>query len=987
MLTSIRAIILILERHPIQRFKISIAGAVSGVILLCMGLFPVGLDYHKTKLEWNASMTLNIIQAASALLVATAFMFLPRRPDVFLPDGKLVERQRKVSVLSRIAFNWPTAILDLAQSRQLDMTDLPSMDSTARSRDRHEAFMTLKRGRKLWQRLFFAHWPQFIMSWTIVLLQSLFSFVPRLAVLSLLRILERRTGAGKDLYIEAWLWVAVLAVSNILATVLDTQMTWTMWSELGIPIRSELGALIFSKAMKRKDSKEPPKAEKPPIDGQTSPNVEAGGTNNTKKAGKEKDSKPRSEQGTINLIAVDAMRIAQMAAFTLYLWMIAFKFVLAVAFLWALIGWQSTLVGLATNVICLPLNAYCAKRYSDSQQKLMEARDKKVGVVTESLQGIRQVKFAALERQWENRLNEVRKKELIQLWTCFVADTLQRLAYTAGPILLAVAALSSYVGIYGDLPASVAFTALGVFGQLEGVIGMIPDFVTFWFDAKISADRVDEFFDTPEKVVNRETADSISFENASITFPSDEKLEDRNEPFTLGNVNLNFPNNELSVISGKTGSGKSLLLAAILGEVDVIGGIIRVPKGPTTDERHDHKAVADNWIIPSSIAFVSQIPWIENASIKDNVLFGLPFDPIRYEKVIQACALTKDLEMLEDGDLTEVGAQGISLSGGQRWRLTFARALYSRAQILVMDDLFSALDAHVGKHIYEKALTGELAKDRTRILVTHHVALCLPKTKYAVLLGNGTVERAGMVEELERSGGLKELLKTKEEVVGPEVEDGTEPTESKSATNEEVDVSDKKPVVSSNPKKLVEEEKRETGGISKKVYMGYIKASGGLPFWIFIFFFFIIAQALALGRSWWVKLWTSSYESSIHTFFHQEPTMLSLVNGTALPVSSGKDTLGFYLGIYVAISVASILLSTLRVFWIFTGSIRASRIVFQDLAFTILRMPLRWIDTVPLGRILNRFTADFSTIDSRLAHDLANTASSAFQVAGTVVAG
>ena len=957
-----------------------------------MGVFPIWVEYQETKLEWRASMALSIIQVASALLLATAFIFLPRRPDVFLPDGRLVERQRKVSVFGRIAFTWPTAILDLAQLRQLDLTDLPSMDSNVRSKDSLEAFVALRHDRKLWQRIFFAHWPHFITLWILVLSQSVVSFVPRLAMLNVLRLLERRVAVGENFYIEAWFWVAILAIAGILATVLDTQMTWKAWSDIGFPIRAELGALIFSKAMKKKDSKDPPKTEKPAVDGMTPPKAEAGKTKGSKKSGEDKEGSPRSEQGTINLIAIDTFRIAQMATFTLYLFMIAFKFILAVAFLWVLIGWKSTLVGLATNIICLPLNAYCAKRYSNSQKKLMEARDKKVGVVTESLQGIRQVKFAALERQWENRLNEVRKQELIQLWTCFVADTLQRLAYTAGPILLAVAALSSYVGIYGDLPASIAFTALGVFGQLEGVIGMLPDFVTFWFDAKVSAERIDKFFDTPEKVVNRETADSISFENASVTFPSDEKLEDRKEPFTLANINLEFPNNELSVISGKTGSGKSLLLAAILGEVDVLEGTIRVPKGLSMDERYDHKAVADNWIIPSSIAYVSQIPWIENASIKDNILFGLPFDPIRYEKVIEACALTKDLDMLDDGDLTEVGAQGISLSGGQRWRLTFARALYSRAQILVMDDLFSALDAHVGKHIYEKALTGELAKDRTRILVTHHVALCLPKTKYAVLLDNGTVEHAGLVEELERSGGLQELLKTEEEIVGPEVKDGNESAEVNGATNREVGAPDKKPTEpASKPKKLVEDEKRETGGIAKKVYMDYIKASGGLPFWIFILFFYIIAQSLALGRSWWVKLWTSSYEDSslgsMHAFVYQEPTMISLVNSTTLPVSSGKETLGYYLGIYVAISVVSIILSTLRVFWIFAGSIRASRIIFQELAFTILRMPLRWIDTVPVGRILNRFTADFSAIDSRLAHDLANTANSAFQVIGTVAAG
>jgi ABC-type transport system involved in cytochrome bd biosynthesis fused ATPase/permease subunit len=176
-------------------------------------------------------------------------------------------------------------------------------------------------------------------------------------------------------------------------------------------------------------------------------------------------------------------------------------------------------------------------------------------------------------------------------------------------------------------------------------------------------------------------------------------------------------------------------------------------------ERFDSKATAANWILPTAKAYVAQTPWIENATIKNNILFGLPYDPVRYEKVIEACALTKDLAMFEDGDSTEVGAQGISLSGGQKWRLTLARAFYSRAGILILDDVFSALDAHVGKEIYENALMGELSKGRTRILVTHHVSLCLPRAKYAARLGaRGTLDHAGLTEHLRETGSLTEIL-------------------------------------------------------------------------------------------------------------------------------------------------------------------------------------------------------------------------------------
>lgn len=983
-----------MEPHPVKRYRSGIIGATSSLVLFCLLTLAMGRKIPETNLQSRAQTVLNTTQLAAAFLLSVAFLSFPRRPDVFLPNGKVVEKMTKVSALGRIAFTWPTYLLDLSGSKKtFDMTDLPGLNALTRSKNKHDAFMAMKQGGRLWQRLFRAYWLQFIWLWSLVLVHSLLSYIPRFAVLRLLQILEQRTVKEDIDYTEAWLWVGGLAASNVLSVVFETQLGWVMWSDLTIPIQAQLSTLIFSKAMRKKDCKEAPKTEQPATNGHGSSGADAN------KEGKppiaSDDVQQPSEQGTINLIAVDAPRVSQMAGFTLYFVMIFFRFFLAVAFLWMLVGWKSLAVGLATNGVCLPFNGYFAKRYADSQKKLMAARDRKVGVVTEALHGIRQIKFAALERQWETRINEVRKQELRQLWLSFIADTVQRLTYTAGPVLLAAAALSTYVYINEELTASVAFTALGVFAQLEGVLGMIPDFVTMLLDAKISAGRIDDFLETSEKVANRAQADSILFSNVSVTFPSDEKLEDRTERFKLRSLDLEFPNNELSVISGKTGSGKSLLLAAILGEVDVLEGTISVPEGLPISERYDPKAVADNWIIPSSIAFVSQQPWIENASIKDNIIFGLPLDPIRYQEVIESCALPKDFEMLEDGDMTEVGAQGISLSGGQRWRVTFARALYSRAGILVLDDLFSALDAHVGKYIFEHALTGELAKDRTRILVTHHVALCLPKTKYAVLLADGTVERAGMVEELERTGGLKEILRSEEETVGLDSEvglvDGAELTSTKSATSGVVKTLDKPPAPRHKPKKLVEDETRETGGIKRQIYRDYLKASGGIPFWIFVFFGFIIAQALTVGRSWWIKLWTSSYADSgaisRNSYIYQEPAMTLMVNPTALPISTGRDTLGFYLGIYVALSSISILVGTARFFYIYTGSIRASRTVFESLTFSVLRMPLRWIDTVPIGRILNRFTADFSIIDSRLAHDVAQTAASSFSVIGVVVAG
>lgn len=525
--------------------------------------------------------------------------------------------------------------------------------------------------------------------------------------------------------------------------------------------------------------------------------------------------------------------------------------------------------------------------------------------------------------------------------------------------------------------------------QLEGVLGMVPFLFMMGMNAKVSCDRIDSFLRSPEKQENTFPGDSITFENVSVSFPSKSKISEDEDRFVLRDLNLQFPNNALSVISGPTGSGKSLLLSAILGEVEVLSGNITVPRPPQADERHDSKATAADWVIPSAIAFVSQTPWIENATIKDNILFGLPFDSTRYQKVIDACALTKDLRMFDDGDLTEVGAQGISLSGGQKWRLTLARAFYSRAGILILDDVFSALDAHVGKEIYDNALMGELSNNRTRILVTHHVSLCLPRASYAVQLSkHGGLEHAGSVEELKVTGDFDDIINAEQgaEIADEEV-NPSEANGDKDTTNEPA----------SKPKKLIEDEKRETGSVKASVYTKYLMATGGIPFWGLVLIFYLIAEGLVIGRSWWIKIWTSSYEHSEVNLFGFNSTHLPYITTMQQQLQPSvmvsklnnpffkNHTLGYYLLGYVLISAVSVFFATARYYFIYRGSLSASRNVFKEMTNIVLRTPLRWLDTVPTGRILNRFTADFSAMDSQLATNFAQTASSFLEIIGIMV--
>jgi ABC-type multidrug transport system fused ATPase/permease subunit len=256
--------------------------------------------------------------------------------------------------------------------------------------------------------------------------------------------------------------------------------------------------------------------------------------------------------------------------------------------------------------------------------------------------------------------------------------------WDAIPTLMTAVALATYAILNQELTPSIAFTTLGVFSELEDTLSKFPELTMDLLDAYVSVKRIEEYLKAPERPDDLDQGESVAFKNASIAWPSDQEENEEGDRYILRNINLEFPEKKLSVISGKTGSGKSLLLASILGEADLLSGTIEVPKSPPICDRCDDKATPDNWIIQSSIAFVAQVPWIENATIKDNILYDLPFNSERYQKVIKACALQHDLRMLVDGELTEIGANGINLSGGQRWRVSFARALYSRAGILVL---------------------------------------------------------------------------------------------------------------------------------------------------------------------------------------------------------------------------------------------------------------------------------------------------------------
>ncbi|RMZ88221.1 hypothetical protein DV736_g4561, partial [Chaetothyriales sp. CBS 134916] len=942
----LQAVIIFITPASVSRYRLGILSAISSLlIVIALAAEAILLksvqDLHVYR---SLYVALVLLQWLSALILIFTSALIPRRPDVFY-NGLVVDRENTVSLLSKLTFSWPTAVLDYAiKNRGLGYDDLPEVSYEVRSRTLRENFESVGKQDKLWKSLFWSRKGYFIKQWALEAIASILNFLPQISLYYILRTLEARDAGHSDT-LKAWLLVGALGLSVILCTWIENIMFFTSFLKIGVPIYEQLSAVVFGKAIRRKDVKGVSKTAEP---------AEA---NLSSDVGKKDEEFPEAEeyeedlqktrQSTINLVGIDSKRIADFAMFNYLFLGSAIKFVFAVGFLVKLIGWIPMLAGFITPIIITPLNIYVSRKYVAAQDDLMKYRDQKTAVVSEALQGIRQIKFSALEKDWYQKILETRRKELKTQWAVFVYDSCLISIWIFGPVMLSAISLSVYALINKSLSASIAFTTISIFEAIEMTLAIIPELVTDMLDCILSANRIQTFLDSPERDNSLKPGQCVTFKDATVAWPSDDNDSDQGI-FKLQNINLEFPKGELSVISGRTGSGKSLLLSSIIGEAEVLEGTVSVPEAPREAERYDSKATPSDWIIHSSVAYVAQIPWIENASIRDNILFGLPMDPDRYKKVLNVCALEKDLEMLEDGEQTDIGANGINLSGGQKWRVSFARALYSRAGILVLDDIFSAVDANVGRQLYEQALTESVVVDDGGGLQKMMTNQSLRSRRESALSTQSA--------ELRRQRSHANLDENRNQA---------------------------------QPRKFNEEEKRETGAVKWTVYAQYIRAGGGFSYWSIIMLVFAFWIVVYLARSYWIRIWTRSYQSEGApgvTLLQQHGSLVHHLQTEFSTVQIDPD-LAFYLGVYLGISLLAWLVSSVRYLIVFVASIKASKILFENLAFTVLRAPLRWVDTTPTGRILNRFTADFNMIDSKIALDISFGLHNFMQVLSVIIAG
>ncbi|KAF1996082.1 P-loop containing nucleoside triphosphate hydrolase protein [Amniculicola lignicola CBS 123094] len=899
-----------------------------------------------------------IIDISTAIGLGIVSLTPPRRPDVFY-NSRVVDRQRTVSILSRYTWSWFEPLYQHAALHNgLTAEDIPRADARLRSVELKDKWDRLYKNLSLRWSFVSMYRRRFILLWAVTLIRCAVGMLPFWAMYCILEILRDRNSTAQQS--ELISTILLMVISNLVDSWIEGWLYWYSLSALALPIRAQISNLVFEKALRCKGTTS--------LSRESATDLQSG----EKSLNGQQVSKPNP--AIVNLVGIDTDRLFYFVQNHFMLLNGVFKVIIFYMFLIRLLGWKPCAAGVVAWALMLPAHTWFSNKLMSQSRILMNLRDMRVSKISEMLVSMRQIKFSAMEPQWLKIILGLREHELRALWKFFIADSGLASCSVLSPILVAVATLSCwyeppgayYVLINTSLTPSVAFVSIGIFNTLETSLEALPELLTQGFDSLVSLKRIQTFLQEQDWESVPARGSTISFKGASISWPSNTQIRDE-ERFVIRNIDLSFPSGGLSVISGETGSGKTLLLSAILGEIELREGLIQVPS-----IQRPGSCNYQQWIIPGSVAYISQTPWLENASLRDNILFGLPFLRDRYENVIDACALKEDLATNSEGDAMELGINGSNLSGGQRWRVTLARAVYSRAEILLLEDVFSAVDTQVGAHILSKCLLGDLCLTRTRILATHHLGLVLDTADFLVELGSGRVLYSGLPSKgVPRQDAQHQRLSSPDPIARSTVEPPRDTNTTEMPAETDLMGSLQSSSASKTP--LMQEEICQKGKIKGSVYLAYIQGSGSLSAWVLCVGIFIAYQIGIIARAWWLGVWTSHTDKKLLSSDNLKGNQFRLPMALnthhyfeSTGQSSSHEDVVFYLKIWITISLAAAIIGVFRYIVSYALAIRGSRTLFRNMLHTVSYVPLQWLDTVPIGRVLNRFTADINTIDGRV---------------------
>ncbi|MGZ3784944.1 MAG: ABC transporter transmembrane domain-containing protein [Bdellovibrio sp.] len=612
-----------------------------------------------------------------------------------------------------------------------------------------------------------------------------------------------------------------------------------------------------------------------------------------------------------------------------------------VGLLFYYIGW-SALAALAVLLLLAPLTKYVAKKFTVLDTEMMNHRDRRVTLMTQVLGSIRVVKYFAWEKSVSNEVSEIREKELSSRRQLARAEVLSRVAYLAVSSVVLFVALATHAWRGEKLDAALIFTCISLFGILEGPFGNLSQLLSRCTNAFVGADRILKFLNQEEvpvssfEMANKEKAIGLELINVGLTYPETQQE-------ILKNINVKLkPGSSLAIV-GPVGAGKSTLLYSVLGELSLSTGAIQF-LGLEKNER-------------PRIAYVPQEAYIVNDNLLENIKFGESVCEEDISQALHKSCLRQDLQEWPGGLQTEIGEKGVNLSGGQKQRVSLARAYLRRPQLVLLDDPLSAVDANTEKNLCDRLIFGAW-KDVTRIVVTHRLEH-LAQFDQILYIENGEAHGLGRFEDLLKiCQPFAEFYKDHSSTHGSESQFVPVQSESVSAENKAVSKkSDKKT-------RVTEDEEREVGAVKSSVYWDYISSLGGEGRYtkpvilVCLFLGAVGVTLLPLAE----KTWLSYYST------HQK-------EWTAL----------FAVGIFGLLGICSILGSFLNnIFWLERG-ITAGKNLHDKMLKSVLSSPVRFFDSTPVGRIIQRFSRDIESVDVHLQWSFDTSIHCALQVCVSLV--
>ncbi|GAA5884595.1 hypothetical protein JCM3774_004798 [Rhodotorula dairenensis] len=752
-----------------------------------------------------------------------------------------------------------------------------------------------------------------------------FIFLSPLSMNLLLRYVQQ--SEAPPLGLSPYLFVLLIFIAPIAQSVCNQAALYRV-AQLGLRLRAILGHAIYAKLLR----------------------IKAGGGSSKPSADGDEEKKNSGGSQAVgrvnNLVGTDIDTITSSLPTALQLYAVLPKLVVSIAFLYVLLGW-SAFVALGAIVLFAPGSNLVSRRYGAVQEEIMKATDRRITLVQELLNSIRTLKMFAWERPSMDRIGEARRVELERVKKRAKVYAGLMFLSTGVPAVVTLSTFGCYIFVQKkSLTASTAFTAMSLFGLLREAVISATYLLSAWMRARVSLDRITSFLtetedldEAPVKVESTAAQNIGAPQDTAIEIaPGTEATFSKfvTDDFTLrlsgggdGQGSLRVPRGQTTIVAGDVGSGKSAFLLAILGELHVAKGEIKICEDREAPKDGRKRAL---------FSYAAQSPWLQDTSIRENILFGEDYDEERYNETIYACALEDDLEAMPQGDETRVGEKGLSMSGGQKQRIALARAVYSSSRIVLLDDVLSALDSNMVSHVVDNCLNGPLLHDRTVVLVSHFVKLCTSRITSCELLitlkGGRVAEACPPSAHLDANGdGLLNR------------------SPSSSSLRSNGSRSSRRSFRDAHVKHGSDEEEEygsdssgEGYGISFAVYRQYAAAMGGLSFWVPYALVNIVAHVFMIAQGWYVGRWVNAPDRDSHA--------------------------GRYYALYATIQVIASVALTAMYMVLIWGAIRASRLLHDRLTRRVFAAPFRWWDKTPLGNVLNRFSKDTEVQDTEQVENL-----------------